>query len=527
MASPTKRTPRKAAPQKKWTEEHLLTSEKSVLVGADLVKLLASSAAWSCLEEDEKRQILALLPENTHPITESSSENPKKIIPPLPDSFVRYSNNWRDGIRQFQLDLQNGRYDPEWLCQAEEARDKRANGDFDSFKNDEFEEFWGQKQKVDMNLACGESGRVKLRDLIADGVILMGDVWRFQFVFGKGDERIFIDKEVTVHKIHPAKLTFIIPTGQRVFLPSGSAIVQATEPQTQESGNRNGDVNESTKQEGNEEEGKLSPKLDDDTYLGITKEIATTGIKKETIAPTQENCPEPKEKQICLTGEASSNDNDNVQVVVMSSHSAIQSVPDVVLKRLVPQSTSEPSPKRKRGRPRKHQPTPELSQDVDASDVSGEALQQKLFKSESVELEIEVQVQQPKSLDHNFTNDITNAPEQSEPEIPTNHHTITQSPTFHETEMDIDTTNDSTALTTESQINLIKPSPQPTFSGPAAIIVTVVSPNSLVKEILKTDGRRPDGRSANAWKEIRCFRNNQDMGSLFDVRHTWYLQQQK
>jgi hypothetical protein len=36
-ASPAKRTPRKAAARGKWSEEKLLTSDKSVLIGEDLV----------------------------------------------------------------------------------------------------------------------------------------------------------------------------------------------------------------------------------------------------------------------------------------------------------------------------------------------------------------------------------------------------------------------------------------------------------------------------------------------------------
>jgi len=150
------------------------------------------------LDEDEKRQILDLLPADTHPNPDPPADDPSAKIPPLPDSFVRYSNNWRDCIRQFQIDLQNGRYDPEWLRQADEARQERENGDFDSFKDREYEEFWGQKQKLDKSLASGEASKVKLVTLINEGVIQIGDVWRFNYVFGKGADRIVIDKEARV-----------------------------------------------------------------------------------------------------------------------------------------------------------------------------------------------------------------------------------------------------------------------------------------------------------------------------------------
>jgi hypothetical protein len=127
-----------------------------------------------------------------------SKEDPNYQIPPLPQSFIRYSTNWREGLRVFQLDLQSGRYDPEWLRQAELARRERENGAFDTFKEREFEQFWGQKQKMDMNAAAGEHGRIQLRVLVEAGVILPGDVWRFTFVFGKGENRMVIDKEARV-----------------------------------------------------------------------------------------------------------------------------------------------------------------------------------------------------------------------------------------------------------------------------------------------------------------------------------------
>jgi hypothetical protein len=101
-------------------------------------------------------------------------------------------------VRQFQLDLESGRYDPEWLQQAQDARERRQEGEFDNFKEREYEQFWGQKQKAEERAYAGESARVKLGTLIMEGVIQPGDVWRFYFVFGKAAERIVIEKECRV-----------------------------------------------------------------------------------------------------------------------------------------------------------------------------------------------------------------------------------------------------------------------------------------------------------------------------------------
>lgn len=46
----------------------------------------------------------------------------------------------------------------------------------------------------------GESSKVKLTQLIEAGVFLVGDVWRFGYVYGKGPDRIIIDKEVRVRQ---------------------------------------------------------------------------------------------------------------------------------------------------------------------------------------------------------------------------------------------------------------------------------------------------------------------------------------
>jgi hypothetical protein len=56
------------------------------------------------------------------------------------------------------------------------------------------------------------------------------------------------------------------------------------------------------------------------------------------------------------------------------------------------------------------------------------------------------------------------------------------------------------------------------------LVPNIGTPNGLAMKILQIDGRMPNGRVANGWKDIRCIRNNQDIGSLFDVREAWFIQ---
>jgi len=87
-------------------------------------------------------------------------------------------------------------------------------------------------------------------------------------------------------------------------------------------------------------------------------------------------------------------------------------------------------------------------------------------------------------------------------------------------------------LTTETKIQVVGvsgdglltftfPPGQHKLSAPALRqdieLARVQSPRQLSEAMLAEDGRIGT-RSANAWKEFRCTRRNQDMGSLWDVR---------
>lgn len=105
-------------------------------------------------------------------------------------------------MRQFQAELEWGRYNPTWLSQADEAMKERAGGKFDAWKEKEFEQFWGQKQKLEYESYAGEASRVKLETLVEHGVIRKGDVWVYSRVFFLGDkgnrDRALVEKEVKV-----------------------------------------------------------------------------------------------------------------------------------------------------------------------------------------------------------------------------------------------------------------------------------------------------------------------------------------
>ena len=54
-------------------------------------------------------------------------------------------------------------------------------------------------------------------------------------------------------------------------------------------------------------------------------------------------------------------------------------------------------------------------------------------------------------------------------------------------------------------------------------IVRIDRPQELERKIIELDGRHPEGlKSTNAWKYFRCHRDNQDIGSLFEIREEYY-----
>lgn len=55
------------------------------------------------------------------------------------------------------------------------------------------------------------------------------------------------------------------------------------------------------------------------------------------------------------------------------------------------------------------------------------------------------------------------------------------------------------------------------------ILPHMTRPSELEHNILAIDGRRKGLRNINSWKQFRCYRNNQDIGNLWELRQSWYL----
>lgn len=121
----------------------------------------------------------------------------------IPMRYFKYDADFRRGIREFQEDLAFGRLEPSWQASAAEAMEERARGKFDAYKEGQFEQFWGQKQKLSRSVNAGESTNVKLEMMVGKGVFKVGDYICYSRVIGRNGVHIEKDSMVCCISVLP------------------------------------------------------------------------------------------------------------------------------------------------------------------------------------------------------------------------------------------------------------------------------------------------------------------------------------
>ena len=102
--------------------------------------------------------------------------------------------------------------------------EERSRGDFDAWKENEFEEFWGQKQKVAHTARAGVATNIKLEKLVNQGLFRIGDVWSYVRCFGRGEQAVVVEKDCELIGIKGANLTFEIPGGTEKYSTKLAAV---------------------------------------------------------------------------------------------------------------------------------------------------------------------------------------------------------------------------------------------------------------------------------------------------------------
>ena len=98
--------------------------------------MLLQPKAWDVLTKEERAEILALFPDETH-VLNAGTESARPNIESLQND-----DNFRRDCARYRENIELGRHDEEWLNQAWAAHEKHKRGDFGEHLEQQFEEDW-------------------------------------------------------------------------------------------------------------------------------------------------------------------------------------------------------------------------------------------------------------------------------------------------------------------------------------------------------------------------------------------------
>ncbi|KAL9014064.1 MAG: hypothetical protein Q9173_001273 [Seirophora scorigena] len=477
IMSKKRKAPPRAAKKDPWSIDELLTSSKSRLIDIDLhgslAEFFSDESNWAQIPDSEKDFIRDLLPSHLE-LNEDGS---------IPSSFWKHSSEFRLDCRNLQEDLRSGRMDPEWQRQAAQAMEERAAGKFDDFKEKEFEEFWGQKQKVDSAVLAGNASRVKLDELLREGLFKVGDMWCFDYTWGRGADAIRVEKECKIVKIDGKSITLAIPSGQLKF---ARRLDQTSSPEKDETIASHVST--------------VTPKIQ-------TMDGNDTSMQEVVMIDGDAEVKEPS-TFIPQTGSANEVGEDarGATEIHKAVHPADQEaaagnrvvsadVTDIV--RTEPLASTEVS-------------APPLLRE--SSTVSSELSDPPPSPEEAVS-----------SIQPTVDGDPDPFPASTEHISPFNDHTDPLSATAeHRPTITVDPDSLPAATHYNPTVN-DHPDPLSAATEYDVVLYTTTGMWELEKQIVQIDGRaKPGSRTASTWRAIRCRRNEQDMGSLFEIRDEYY-----
>lgn len=347
----------------------------------------------------------------------------------------------------------------------------------------------------------------------------MGDVWKYCRVFGGRKAQVVVEKEVKITAIDGAKLSFLMPTGQRVFLGAGGSKADDGKVENEriddiktEDGKMEVERTENNIGDGKTEDEEAKDEVKDDTPMDIDPNPACQPVED---APSQalDQPPQESNTQYNLAGlldyalpsteakdEAENNETSNKEATTTTEQPVAPPSP-------VASPVAKAGTRRKRGRPAKRKSLHDAAQDT-TIEVNGSA------EAEATEAPEEV-VEESANITENGAGPEP-IPESASEQEQKDADSSQQSATSMETDLP------EPALSPKLEES--ETAPCSATTAPLEIeIHNIAGPNALMKKILETDGRVKNPPNGNAWKEIRCYRNNQDMGSLWEVRQAWYV----
>jgi hypothetical protein len=109
--------------------------------------MLLEPAAWISLSTAQQATLLGMLPPcaTTDELLAKVKAGEAGIEIPRPQAFEVNNDCFRTDVAKFKEDLKNGHLAKTWQAAAEQAVIERAAGEYDAWKAEEAEAWWGQK----------------------------------------------------------------------------------------------------------------------------------------------------------------------------------------------------------------------------------------------------------------------------------------------------------------------------------------------------------------------------------------------
>jgi len=202
-----------------WSPEYLLANPKSKLARCNLNDLI-NQRQWDLLSYEEQAECLSHLPPSDILHIEGGDGSTGNLAVNLVDGFFERNLTLQDDFRTFQDDLSEGRFLPSFIERAANARKRRLQGEFDKWKDNQYELWWGQNQKLATGMLAGDTTRLKLADMARGRMLFEGDVWLYCRTF-KGC--LTIKKEILCTQIdgQTFSLSFRCPPKSEEYLRAG------------------------------------------------------------------------------------------------------------------------------------------------------------------------------------------------------------------------------------------------------------------------------------------------------------------
>ncbi len=144
QATPKTATTRKGS-SKVFDPVYITTNSTSRLGKADMYHMLTDDdTAWSSLSPEQQTRLVSMLPESAETqrlLTKIQAGDTQDTRP----QYLKASDVFRTEVAKFQADLTNGHLAKTWRAAAEQAVAERAAGEYDAWKAEEAEMWWGQK----------------------------------------------------------------------------------------------------------------------------------------------------------------------------------------------------------------------------------------------------------------------------------------------------------------------------------------------------------------------------------------------